>query len=412
MSSANAHSPSPPRPGRPGSRPGGPYIDPAVEHHHCRTAKCSGFGLWRNHGWNECNVRNNSLLERSGWKKAMTLVELLVAMLVGLIVFSVVIMVYFSSVNNHVRQEQILEQMQNLRVGLHSMAVDARMAGSGFDLLGSGALNRVQFYDEKAGAWFKYENDSDYGAWPVYGRDGEADGADSVTFCWLAPEFGAPIATLLETLDSGTTVLRTRPGISGDLEDNKDIVFNQGDKWAVVNPEGAVIIVEYDGDKGNDSPNFSIKALPTLPVSSDFPDFPVGSRIYNVRTVRLVTYFIEDGNLMANLHGQDYGDADAAGAVVEAPGFEDLQVVYFTRGTDTNLWTAGLSDPSTVINDPTNNPIWALQLSAVHRAPDRDPYNSAHKPEQLYNHTVVGTAADGHPRRILSETISLRNRIQ
>ncbi|MDR1045582.1 MAG: hypothetical protein LBP33_10770 [Candidatus Adiutrix sp.] len=350
---------------------------------------------------------------RPGWKKAMTLVELLVAMLMGLIVFSVVIAVFFSSANNYTRQEQILAQMQNLRVGLHSVAVDARMAGSGFAMLGDGLTERLQFYDEKAGDWFKYEGESEYGARAIYGVDGGDGGSDSVTICWLAPEFGSSLGVLEEdfTYDSG--LLKTRIALSDLWEDNIDWqhIFNAGDKWAVVNPEGEAVIVEYLATEGGGTGGrYRVKALPR-----NFPDglsFPVGSKIYNVREIRLVTYFIDElnRNLMANLHGQDFGDADEKGAVVEAPGFEDLQAIYFLRGENTAEWTNGHSDLKHI--DLKANPIQALQLSAIHRSPERDPYHGGHKAISLYNRIDVEPTADGHPRRVLSETVTLRNRIR
>lgn len=364
-------------------------------------------------------------------KSGLTLVELMVGMLVGLMVLAAAVAMNNMASRSVIRQEQSMNQTQNLRACLLAIARDVRAAGSGYGIFGDGKVRRVHFYDTAAGAWFKHEGYSRDGAFPIYGENGGSSGADSLTVVYLTPEYGTMLGNLSAPLAAGANKIVTRAPIDniGNEDDIGAIrpgdynsgamrheLIAKGDKLVVVSPAGEAVVVEFDGGLGSGSGsgniwdmNYDIKQLPSnLPAGASFP---AGSEVYNMKSLKAVTYFVKDDYLMARYHGLDLGEeSDGSDEYMVSSGIEDMQVYYYQDGQDISSLTAGTHDLSSLGN-LEDNPVTAVRIALVSKSDGPDINGRTYSPVvPLFDHTTAGPA-DGHHRRVLSETIVLRNQI-
>jgi hypothetical protein len=139
--------------------------------------------------------------------------------------------------------------------------------------------------------------------------------------------------------------------------------------------------------------------------------FPiVGSTVYNLRDVSLVTYFVDQTNnrLMAAYHDQKTTTFDdpATHSVVVADNIEDLQVYYFFDN-ETVIYDNTETDNPISTNRLQSHPIKALAFGMTSLSNyGEGPANYVRPP--LFNRTE-GTIKDYYRRNTLSEIIYLRN---
>ena len=120
-----------------------------------------------------------------GGRPGMTLVELLVAMAIGLVVSGVALMIYRLNAKHYLREEAAIQQQQNLRAAFYIIGRDLRMAGNGMKVLGPDA-KLVQIWTssrqglgpggeasiDASDGWFKHPDSAAPGARAIFGVDG------------------------------------------------------------------------------------------------------------------------------------------------------------------------------------------------------------------------------------------------
>ena len=334
--------------------------------------------------------------------EGMTLIELLTVIFLGLLLLSMVFMLYSNSSRSYMRQGDILVQTLNLRGGLASLSRQIRMAGNGYTLLGLNQNSLVQVYlkDETGTpvSWFRYPGAATYGAKPIWGEDGGLDGPDSVTICALSPDFATPLGTLASDFapTHDRLVLDNVLEVPTGLDESE--VLKVGDWLALVPSSGNPVLVEADSD-GSDLTRIMVKDLPGA-----FPNgvgsISAGAAVYNVKTVTLRTYSVDTANRTLLM------DSDMVDGDLMAENIEDLQVSYCVSPTG----PGDLANYSNELGpfDLLEHPVRAVRIILISRAARPDPYHNTYQPIKAINHVNVGPS-DGHMRRFLENVVQLRN---
>ena len=359
-------------------------------------------------------------------RRGLTLVELLVVILISVVVIAVAFTLYRVTATYYVREDAHIEQMQNLRVALYSIARDVRMAGNSSFVLGAD-VRTVNAYVpgmeviqdgqavRKAGEnWFSHADTDELGARPIFGVDGGQNGPDTLTIFRTSTESGAPVGYLAQPYSNANRIVLQENFVEGTLE--------PGDIIALVNNGRAVILEVADADFTNTTINIQ---SPGRFTSGDVPtgaagSFVAGSAVYNLRDVTLVTYYLdtENNNLMADYHDSAVGVADGqAGTAIVATNIEDFQVFYYfpTETVETSP-PATLPNNHQVTSAKLDNvlavgpKVLAVNLALVARSPYGDGQGNRYGRPALFNRLAAPEAEnDNHPRSILTETIYLRN---
>lgn len=350
-----------------------------------------------------------------------TLVELLVVILVSVLVTGAAFSIYRTSSQYYVQQDALLEQNQNLRVALYTVARDVRMAGNCFSLLGP-FVSTIQVYSPAVkgaeGGWFKYDNDDvkGYGIRAVFGEDGGAGGPDTLTIFRADVESGTEIGTLAAGFSPGSSN-------SIQLVDNfTQNALKQGDIVALVSGQAAMI-TEVDNFSETGATELFIpekarfKPADSMKTPHSGFNFPAGSQVYNLRDVVAVTYYVDTATncLMANYHDSGISAFDKEASVIVATNIEDFQVRYVlgadplpvnaTSGDET--WKQG-SDQVTENNLTRTGPIRVVNLAMTAVSSRAVAGMGGSTPVELFNHKP-NRPADKYQRRVMTETVFLRN---
>ncbi len=397
-------------------------------------------------------IHNHSLpipyrASRSGFRSGLTLVELLVVTVISMIVVAVLFTLHRVTASYYVREDARLEQMQNLRVALYTIARDVRMAGSSSKLLGP-LVNSVNIYvpgqetlsggkstmDPTPGWYTPAAASAVPGALPIFGIDGGSTDPDTLTLFRAEPESVAPVGSLSSQWSSKNKLNLVKSVPKGSLDD--------GDIIVIVNVNNQAVLLEVGDDAnddvidpdnpGNEIPlrtagRFSPNSLPS------FVTFPEGSYVYNLRDAVFVTYYLDETNhnLMADYHDNTIkGDVTASGTsyptgtVIVATNIDDFQVFYYWTDTNKNVLNGPVAsdtndltmDPDTAFPVPTSlsfsTPpdrwVCAVVLGLVARSPRPEENMKDLTRPALFNR-AAGTVEDRYPRLVLTETIDLRN---
>lgn len=332
----------------------------------------------------------------------MTLLELLTVIFLGLLLLSMVFMLYSNSSRSYARQGDIMEQALNLRGGLANLSRQIRMAGNGYTLLGRNQDSFIQVYlkDENGAPleWFKYPGFAKSGIRPIWSGDGGLDGPDSITICALAPDFATPLGVLATEFrpSNGRLDLDSVLEIPAGLPVSE--VLKPGDWLALVPATGDPILVESDDDGSNLS-RIKIKPMPSS-LPNGIAGIASGSAVFNVKTLTLRTYSIDPATRSLLM------TSDMVAGDLMAENIEDLQVAYCLAPNDPGVLSSYLDKLDA--QDLSEHPVKAVRLFMVSRSARPDPYRNTYQPVTAYNRTVVGPP-DGHIRRFLENTVQLRN---
>lgn len=352
--------------------------------------------------------------------RGFTLVELLVAMLIMVIVTTVAMSVFNLSARHEVRQQDILEQMQNLRAAMYAVARDARMAGNGLAAVG---LPLVQIYinqdetiinaniqDCSVSKWFRYQGATFDGVIAIFGRDsGAAYQSDILTIFRTEIENINPIGTISDAFRPGDSsaigqvlVLKDSVTFGNSIADGDMIIVADGSR---------AVLLQATGTGVTNTIRLGNRFRPAAPMPDNYT-FDVGASIYNVRDVSFVSYYVDTAanRLLANYHdqtivdhGSDYGNQSL---VTVADNIEDFQVQYFTRRPFSNVM-----GPVSSLNaqELAGGVEWAesivFAMTAISRAASG--FGGEHVPKAL-GHSM-GHSNDKHSRRVMTQRIQLRN---
>ena len=181
-----------------------------------------------------------------GIEKGFTIVELLVAMAIGLLVMTSIYSVYYSQQKSYVAQEQVLAMQQNLRAGMTMLTRDIRMAGydptgnagAGILAAAAGSLQVTMDLTEDGGlggtnenvTYLHYDSDAD-GTNDALGRDTGggsqmvAENIDALRFDYFDSNGAATAVPANIRSVQVTMVARTGRGDPGYVDD--DVYANQ-----------------------------------------------------------------------------------------------------------------------------------------------------------------------------------------
>ena len=290
-------------------------------------------------------------------RPGFSLVELLVVLVLMVVVTAAAFTLFQIGARHEARQQDVLNQAQNLRTALHALARDVRMAGNGLNFIGA---RRLDIYVDPAlfdantqrePGWFRYRDAEEYGVRAIYGTNGECNGG-SAPIC--PPPPGADIcapdtltvfrAEIENPLALGHLGATFTPGTDSTFSIKEAVTLGEniadGDILAVAAGTRAVVVQARLSGSGSSNviavgPRFNPGA--TLPGGFSFPE---GSMIYNLRNIVFVTYYIDRGpnhnRLMANYHDgtlttevTDIEGVANTHLLAVAGNIEDLQVAYF-----------------------------------------------------------------------------------
>jgi prepilin-type N-terminal cleavage/methylation domain-containing protein len=293
-------------------------------------------------------------------RPGFSLVELLVVVVLMVVVTAASFTLFQIGARHEARQQDVLNQTQNLRTALYTIARDVRMAGNGMTFIGSHLLDIYvdpALFDpntQEEEGWFRYKDAEKYGVRAIYGTNGACpDPAVPPKIC--PPPAGQPNcapdtltifrAEIENPLALGHLSTGFTPGSDSvlTLRESHEVgqTIANGDILAVAAGTKAVII-EID--------NLGTGSVTALPLGNRFKPgapmpgggftFPEGSMVYNLRNVVFVTYYIDRGSnhnrLMANYHDgtlttevTNIEGVTNPHLLAVAGNIEDMQVGYF-----------------------------------------------------------------------------------
>ena len=367
----------------------------------------------------------------------LTLIELLLVVVLMVIVTGAGFTLFQIGARQEARQQDLLNQSQNLRAALYSLARDIRMAGNGLGFIG---INRVDIFVHEDSArdihaaaaphhgWFRYQGSGQSGVRAIYGFDGdEGDDPDDpddpipdvVTIFRAEMENPLPLGRLGADFTPGrhSQVILQDDLTAGTIEEGDMVAVASGTRAVVlqaltINNNELGLVSGGQGGRfypGTNNP------LPDAADPSADTVFPSGSSVYNLRDIIFVTYYIERGEnfnrLMANYHDHTVSALDEGvtepGLAAVAGNIENMQLAYYVTapgktgpllGADYTIEDADPVIDDNVLDGTAMNP-GAKVVRMV---------NMILTSRSSRESSVAGTE-DGHSRQILTENVNLRN---
>ncbi len=316
----------------------------------------------------------------------ISLVEVMIAMLLGLLLMGGILQVFASSRQSYRVHDAVSRMQEGGRMALEIMARDARMADFwGCLSEGSNVVNNLN----SAGAGY-----IDFSAGGIGGTEGAAGAPDTLILrgginsdLGVEPPYG-PQASANIKVAAGS-----------DLEQD-DIIFvsdcGAGDIFQIsnANPSGAGVLVH---NTGNGSPGNYNATNPLCPGGNAHCLSKIYGSDASVFLAQEITFTVAPGSegqpaLFRN--GQEFLD-----------GIEDLQIVY---GEDIDgSGVANYYVPANQVVDMDN--VISIRFAVVTRS-----YNDNLTGGLTQNYTVLGTdviAADSRLRQVYTSTVTVRNRL-
>ena len=381
-------------------------------------------------------------------RAGFSLTELLMVVVIMTIVTGAAFTLFQIGARHEARQQDTLSQTMNLRGALHTMARDVRMAGNGLVVTGVDRFDifvHQDFADPHAHhnshGWFRHRGADKHGVRAIFGIAGvnpnnpsatlepnQPGFPDALTIFRAAHENPLPIGKLLYSFTPGT-------GASFILQDNvtEGEEIADGDMVALVNDSSRAVILQASLATGAATSTITVgdRFKPDAPLPG--LNFPAGSRVFNLRDVSFVTYYIERGadfnRLMANHHYDIHPDAADRGLSVVAGHIDNMKVAYRLMNPDES---AGPTLPSGVgaspidpiegltrtinegVLDDDESTVCMASLSLLSRS-SRPSHMGGTGEDFCWPGGGGGTTGcytppnDGHTRRMMIENINLRN---
>jgi len=301
------------------------------------------------------SMKTTSTHKNSGF----SLIEMLVAILVGGLIVSAVYSLFILQNKSYVNQNLTAEMQQNVRMAMNVLAADLRLAGFGFSMSGN--------YTSAGGTI--------YAVTPT----NSSNGPDSITIRYgVNPDPAKPNTTVSLT----NAIANSNSGIS--------LVVSNVNGFAVGNT-----VVISDGQNasclqvtGINTGALSLQYTSVTPNIFPSGGFAAGSHIYKLRQV---SYQVANNVLQSQTNGGAWQDV--------VNNIEDLQLAYQGTSTPSGTW---VDNPSPV-NQTT---VTDVQLNILARSNDQDFQFTGQRP--LIRDHAVGSS-DHYRRRLLTSTIRIRN---
>jgi prepilin-type N-terminal cleavage/methylation domain-containing protein len=284
--------------------------------------------------------------------KGFSLLELLVAIFLGVLVVTAVYSLFIMQNQSYINQNVVSEMQQNVRMAMNILSAEFRMAGFGFSINGD--------YKTTAAATPTY----------AVAPTNSTSGPDSVSL-----QYGINPTILTSALANSTTSPMSVSSISGFAQ-NDYIIISDGQNASRLQINGVP----------------SVNSIPYTTISpSNFPSggYGTGSRVYKLKQV---SYRVSNNTLQSSTNGgvtwQD---------VVYQ--IEDLQLAYQGIDTPSGTW---LNNPSPV----NRTTITDVQINILGQGGIADLQFTGQRP-LLRDHPAGST--DHFRRRPLTSTVRMRN---
>jgi type IV pilus assembly protein PilW len=334
-------------------------------------------------------------------QRGLSLVEIMIAMTLGLIVTAAIVQVYLSSRRNQVLQESLTGRQEAARFAAQAIERDAKMAGFRGCLRDVGNVRNAL---NDAGD-FLY-NFGDYVGGFDAGGAGWAPGLPP-TIAAAGPVAGTDVLTLRTVDDPGNVFLTAAMAADTDdmvtRSDPGAAQLAAGDIAVVADCGGAAVfqVSAFDAASGEIVRDTGGGLVPGNATKDIDRRFPAGAQVFRLRTT---SYFIapSEAGTGPALWRRDGNDDP----VELAAGVENLQVLYGedtdgNRTPDVFVTADAVADWRRVVSIQV-----ALLVAGVQgNVAEDDP-----RQFQLLDE-VVGPFDDGRLRRIVSFTVALRNRL-
>jgi type IV pilus assembly protein PilW len=334
-------------------------------------------------------------------QQGMSLVELLIAMTLGLLLTAAIVQIYLSSRRNQTLQESLTSRQEAARFAAQAIERDAKMAGFRGCLRDVGTV-RSALNDPTDFLW----NFAEYVTGFDAGGGGWAPGLPA-SIADAAPVAGTDVLTLRTADDPGGVFLTAAMATdTSELVTRNDFgaePLAAGNIAVVTDCGGAAIfqVSSFNAGSGEIAHGTDAGFVPGN--ASDDLDrrFPDGSQVFTLRTT---SYFIAP-SVAGTGPALWRRDGDAA-AVELAAGIENLQVLY-GEDTDGNRAPDAYVAADAVVD-------WRRVVSiqvALLVAGVQDNVAEGDPREFTLLDEVVGPFTDGRLRRVINFTVALRNRL-
>jgi type IV pilus assembly protein PilW len=353
-------------------------------------------------------------------QRGITLVELMIAMVLGLLLIAGIFQIYLANRRSFILGEALSARQEAVRYVTTVLSKDVRMAGYRGCWRDSGEVRNTLNPDPagSGGARNAFTHTEFLYRFERYVEGFDADGASwqpALPAAVGAVVPGTDVLTVRGVFDPEVFIVQAMPNASADLKSNplSPPPLADNDIVLITDCAGAAIfqITQYNLDNsggpsahfGNIVHNAGGATVPGNWTKDLGRVYPVGSQIMRIGTT---SYFIRDS-------AGGSGPAlwrDRNGTTVElAEGVENLQVLY---GVDTNgdevpddYRDASAFADTAAWRDVVTVRVALLVAATRDRAAEQDP-----RQFDLLG-TLVGPFADGRLRRVVTLTLSLRNQL-
>jgi len=329
---------------------------------------------------------NNKYSKRRAKQSGLTLVEIMIAMLLGLVLVGGVLQVFASTRQTYRVHEAVSRMQENGRMALEIISRDVRMA----DFWGcAGDVDKVVNNLDSGGAGFV-----DYLTGGIVGTDGGGNAPDTLTLrggvnsgLGVEPPYGPQASANLQVA-AGNTLAQD------------DIVFvsdcESGDIFQITNanPSGAGVLVHNTGYGSPGNFNVTNPGCPGANAHCLSKVYGADASIFVAQEVAYVIGMGSEGEPALFRNGTEFLD-----------GVENFQVLY---GEDTNgSGTANYYVPADQVVDMLE--VISIRIAVVTRSYDDNMVDGTAPSYDMMGATM--TPADSRLRQVYTSTVTVRNRL-
>jgi type IV pilus assembly protein PilW len=324
-------------------------------------------------------------------QRGLTLVELMIAMTLGLMIVGSVLGVYVGASRNLSQNDRHARMQENARYALRAIAEDVVMAGF----------------------WGQVLDATDVGTAlaPTAGDCGDAIAVFDASTALLANNYHespaatqfTPCAAIDGVRQAGTDILaikRVAGAVTASTGTDVDDVDGDGDTIEIVTTGASDLIDEEVYLRTNGTSGQLVDDASSLnPPAAGERDWRYIPRIYFVRS-----YYEAVGDGIPALCRFELDETSLADSTCLAEGIEDLHLQFGVDDDGDGVPNRYISTPSAAEIDTAI----AARIFVLARSSEPDPHYVNTKDYNLGG-TAVPAAGDGHYRQVFGTTVSLRN---
>jgi type IV pilus assembly protein PilW len=339
-----------------------------------------------------CN-RSIERVERASRQAGMTLIELLIALLIGAFLLGGILQIFLGTKQSYRMAEGLSRMQENARFAMDLIGQDIRMAG----FRGCNSQTPITNNLNSATGFFYNFNNS------LQGFEATSDPGDSPA-TWspsmvtdvTEPLGGSDVITIRRASGDGNLVTAHASG-SDDLTLANTTGLSADDLVVAATCEGsdAFQITSITGTVLTHNAGAGTPGNATQPLSRSYTD----GQVYPIATV---SYYVRLRDGQPSLYRRI--NSSAATELVE--GIEQMQILY---GEDTDATPDGTPNYYTTADQVANMAnVVSIRLSLLVRTIDD---NLAAEPQSYTYNDATTTPDDRRLRRVFTTTIAVRNRL-